>query len=184
MVPMTEWMQELILLSEAEYHARRIIATLATVDPHGHPRARAVIVRWFDEQHDTIWMTTDSRSTKVAHLTVQPKVELVFWALHERHQFRLFGNMEIVNGGSARQDIWEALNDASRALFFGPPPGEPRRAGDVFPPAISAGVSPPETFVLLGLRPTEAEALELNEFPHRRRRWREAAGWKVELLNP
>jgi PPOX class probable FMN-dependent enzyme len=184
MAHMTDWMQELILLSEAEYHARRIIATLATVDPHGHPRARTMIVRWFDEQHDTIWMTTDSRSPKISHLLANPEAELVFWALHERQQFRVYGRMEIVESGSARQDIWEALNDASRALFFGPSPGELRRPEDVFPPAISAGVSPPETFVLLGLKPTEAEALELNEFPHRRRRWREAGGWKVELLNP
>ena len=181
---MSDWMQELILLTEAEYHARRIIATLATVDPHGRPRARTVIVRWFDEQHDTIWMTTDSRSTKIAHLLVQPEAELVFWALQERQQFRVYGRMEIIESGPARQDIWEALNDTSRALFFGPSPGEPRRAEDSFPPAISADVPPPETFVLLGLKPTEVESLELNEFPHRRRRWREAGGWKVELLNP
>jgi pyridoxamine 5'-phosphate oxidase len=181
---MTEWMRELILLAESEFHARRIVATLATVDPRGRPHARTVIVRWFDERRDTIWMTTDSRSAKIVQLRANPEVEMVFWALHERQQFRLCGPIQIVTDGPTRQDPWEALTDTARAMFFWPPPGEARRPEDVFPSAVRAEVPPPETFVLLGLQPREVEALELNESPHRRRRWREAGGWNVELLNP
>ena len=81
-------------------------------------------------------------------------------------------------------DQWEALRGNNRAMFLWPAPGEPRREGDSFPQDVEASVKPPETFVLLVLRATEVESLELNEMPHRRRRWREETGWAMELINP
>ena len=83
-----------------------------------------------------------------------------------------------------KQEIWQQMNDAGRALFFGPPPGEPCKAGDEFISAISAEVPAPAHFVLLALRPVEVESLELNDTPHRRRRWRASESWKVERINP
>lgn len=110
--------------------------------------------------------------------------ELVLWTPHERQQFRVRGAVEIVRSGEIRADMWTDLSDNARALFFGPPPGEPRRPDERFIDVVSSDVPPPETFVLLALRPVEVEALELNEFPHRRRRWKRANRWQVEMINP
>ena len=82
-------MKELMLVAEAEYHARRVVATLATVDPTGQPHARTVIIRRLDAGQDSVWITSDARSDKVAHLAANPLAELLFWLPHERQQFRL-----------------------------------------------------------------------------------------------
>ena len=180
---MTEWMKELIVLVEAEFHSKRIVGSLATVETDGTPRSRMVIVRSFNESDNTLWITTDSRSDKMPQLEKQPSAELVFWLLNERQQFRLRGLVRIVRNGSARQELWNGLNDSSRAMFFWPMPGAVRVAGSEFVKAVAPGPAPKE-FVLLVLKPEVVEALELNESPHRRRRWSEAGGWRMELLNP
>lgn len=177
-------MQELTTLAEAEFHARRIVATLATVDESGRPRARTVFIRWFDEAEATIWITADVRSEKMRHLAKTPLGELVIWTPHERQQFRLFGHVEVVRAGHARDDLWAQLKDQAKAMFFGPPPGDPFRAEADFPATVPSLTPPPETFVLLALRPTEVESLELNYTPHRRRRWRRDDNWQTHLINP
>src|SRR5438445_135980 len=129
-------------------------------------------------------ITADGRGKKVAHLAAHPAAELVFWMFNERLQFRLLGNVELVRQGAARDDMWRELNDSGRAMFLWPPPGEPRRADAVFPDKLATDKPAPPSFVLLVLRPWEVESLELNETPHRRRCWRKAKDWNVELLNP
>jgi PPOX class probable FMN-dependent enzyme len=181
---MSEWMQELTTLAEAEFHARRIVATLATVDEAGRPRARTVFIRWFDEAEATIWITTDDRSEKMKHLMKTPVGELVIWTPHERQQFRLFGQIEVVRSGPVCEELWSQLKDAARAMFFGPPPGEAFDAATASPPAVGEQTPPPPNFVLLALRPTEVESLELNYTPHLRRRWRRDEDWKTCRINP
>ncbi len=176
-------MQELIVLVEAEFHSRRIVATLATVDRDGSPRARTVVVRSFNADDNSLWMTTDSRTGKMQELEVRPLAEVVFWMPHERQQFRLRGTMEIVRDGSAREELWKGLNESTRAMFFWPTPGALREDGFQFVPTVPPGPAPAE-FILLILKPNLVEALELNEMPHRRRRWAEANQWQMTLVNP
>jgi pyridoxamine 5'-phosphate oxidase len=181
---MADWISELRLIVAAEYHARRVIATLATVDADGNPRARSVIVRRIEPESGALWITSDARSRKIADLKAHPSSELVFWMFNERLQFRLLGNVEIIRTGAVREEIWRELGDASRAMFLWPTPGEPRRAGDVFAQTLGADEPVHESFALLVLRPREVEALELNDTPHLRRRWLKANDWQVERINP
>jgi PPOX class probable FMN-dependent enzyme len=178
------WIAELSVLLAAEFHHRRTVGTLCTVDEKGEPRGRMVVVRSLDEKSGEIWMATDGRSAKVAQLIAHPVAELVFWSGSEREQFRLHGKARIVRDLPERADHWRMMSDATRATYYWPTPGEPRREGQAFAEGIPAGLSVPETFVLLVLQPSEVEALELNEHPHRRRRWRESTQWEVENLNP
>jgi len=63
--------------------------TLATVDAHGHPDARIVLLRRITE-HELVWFT-DRRSTKGEQLRAMPYASLVFhWQPLER-QVRLRG---------------------------------------------------------------------------------------------
>ena len=177
-------MKELSLLMEAEFHSRHMVATLATVDADGGPRARMVIIRRLDERDDSIWITTNARSGKISQLERCARAELVCWAPNERQQFRVRGHVKIVREGALREEMWVGLSDPARGTFFRPTPGEVRRAGETFVKEVTSEVKAPETFVLLGLRATEVEALELNETPHRRRRWKESEGWRMEAINP
>lgn len=181
---MSSWIEELGVLLEAEFHGRHSLATLATVDAAGEPRARTVIVRQLDERAGSLWITTDGRSQKVAQLARQPIAELVVWTPHERQQFRLHGPIRLVRSGPERVEIWQSMSDAARATFAWPNPGQPRRPGEVFLSGVPATAEPPADFTLLVLEPTEVETLELNEHPHARRRWRKQGDWHVERLNP
>ena len=181
---MLDWMNELSVLLDAEFRARRVVATLATVGLDGAPRARMVFVRHLDAETGEIRFTTDARSQKVAELARQPMAELVFWTPHERVQVRVRGPMGIVPEASAINDQWAELREASRALFFWPPPGEPRHKDELFPKTVAADAPPPETFIVLAMHPTEVECLELNDSPHRRRKWSAVEHWMPHLLNP
>jgi PPOX class probable FMN-dependent enzyme len=181
---MVQWMHDLQVLLDAEFIKRPIVASLATVDTEGKPHSRMMVIRRVDEPEQCIWMTTDSRSEKVKELKNQPTAELLIWAASERQQFRLRGSMRIHTDGAVRQAIWEQLRGDTRATFSWPPPGLPRNAADEFASSIAATAPPPSNFLTLSLHPDDVESLELNDHPHRRRRWHAADGWKVIDINP
>jgi pyridoxamine 5'-phosphate oxidase len=181
---MMDWMQELRLVCEAEYRARPIVATMATANRDGQPHARIVIVRLFDPGEGILWIATDRRSEKINELAACPVAELVFWAPQERHQFRVRGRVSIVTAGVEREEIWAGMKARSRAMFLWPPPGEPRCADGDFAKELDGEGPIPDTFVALSLKATEVDSLELNETPHRRRRWRASENWQVEAINP
>ena len=111
------------LLADAldlEFADRPRIATLATADESGTPRARSVIVRRLT-QHGEFWITSDARSEKNRHLRANRRAELVFYLSGRREQLRVAG--DCTPSGEAeprREEAWKALSDESRALFFGP----------------------------------------------------------------
>jgi PPOX class probable FMN-dependent enzyme len=163
------------------------VATLATVDPHRRPRARNVIVRNItDEGH--LWIASDARSEKNAHLRAMPDAELVFWLPTSRQQFRLLCEAQVRGKDAADprpQQAWLNLTDATRALFVWPTPGKPRGDCDVdFVQSVSALAPIPDSFELLILEPDELDHLDLNPHPHRRIRYRLENAWQPEELNP
>jgi pyridoxamine 5'-phosphate oxidase len=181
---MVEWMHDLQALLDAEFIKRPIVASLATVDADGKPHARMMVIRHLDARNLSIWMSTDGRSGKILDLQRQPITELLVWAPSERQQFRLRGPMRVHTEGPERQQLWQLQRDDNRASFFWPAPGLPRESEATFPSAVRDSVPPPENFLVLALHPEEVESLELNEHPHRRRRWIAADGWKRSDINP
>ena len=177
-------MQELSLLAAADFHGRRIVGALATSGADRMPHNRMVVLRQMDTFSNSIWTTTDARSEKAAQMLFNPFAELVVWAQTERTQFRVRGPVEVIGNGSGYQEMWAGLTDRDRAMFSWPMPGSPCVAGVKLIETVAANTPPAETFLVFVLRATEAEALELNEFPHRRRIWRKENDWKMERINP
>src|SRR5207248_243221 len=95
---MADWLKDLRLLAEAEFHAQRILASLATVAPDGSPRTRMVIVRGIFEDGSVV-ITTSAASEKVAQVQANAAAEMLFWFPHERQQFRLRGKVELIREG-------------------------------------------------------------------------------------
>ena len=181
---MSEWMQELSLLAAADFHGRRIVGALATTCAENIPHNRMVVLRQLDTYSNSIWTTTDARSLKTAQLIANPLAELVVWAQSERTQFRVRGNIELIQSGSGYLDTWQGLSDRDRAMFQWPMPGAAWVPGLKLVETVPASAVPAENFRVFVLRATEAEALELNENPHRRRIWRKANDWNLERINP
>ena len=183
---MPDWLKELRLLAEAEYHSRRILATLATTALDGSPRARTVIVRGIDPAGSLVF-TSSAGSEKIAQIEHNPAGEMVFWFAHERQQYRMRGKIEMIREGDVLLAHWEELNDTGRAIFYWPPPGLPRTPGQHFPQSVASNVPPSDEFVVLRLVPAFIETLDLNEHPHCRQRWARAkgkSGWTMVEVTP
>jgi pyridoxamine 5'-phosphate oxidase len=183
-----DWLVELSASMGSVQRSTPLIATLATVDFLGRPRARSVVCRRIDEDDGSVWIASDARSEKNEHVREHKQAELVIWLPQPREQFRLFGNMTVLDlrdQTARRRQLWEDLSDAARAMFFWPTPGRPLESGaDAFPKEMPAGEGPPESFEVLVLHPTQVERLQLQPHPHQRTRWRAERDWKAEPLNP
>ena len=99
---------------------------LATVTPQGEPRNRTVVFRGFDEDEESILFCTDRRSQKYDELIQKLSVELCWYFLKSREQYRLRGVAHFVQQEQIIQQVWSALSPTGKAQFFGPRPGEQR----------------------------------------------------------
>ena len=190
---MSEWIGELQSALAREFgDGKPQIATLATVDRGGSPRARTVVCRRVAAD-GTLYVASDARSEKNDHVKANPQAEVVFWLHGLREQYRVLGAARV--GGAApgggpgdpvRIELWRAMSDAARALFLWPSPGARRiDPPEAFPKAVPADASVPPNFEVIVVRPRRVEHLQLAVHPHRRRRWMLAGKWSAAAeLNP
>ena len=158
---------------------------LATVAADGTPRLRTLVFRGRGGPA-SLDLLTDSRSAKADELARQPAVELCWLLPRARCQFRLRGVRQALEPpleGQERQRHWGQLSPGARAVWSWPAPGSPLEADMAFPGQEDA-TEPPACFQLLRLELSRVELLDLAPHPHRRCRWRAAAGWREEPLTP
>lgn len=159
---------------------------LATLAADGTPRVRTLVFRgWAGASQ--LDLLTDGRSAKAVELRAQPALELCWLLPRARCQFRLRGavvGLPADQERAERERHWRTLSPEGRALWGWPPPGEPLEPAAPFPAALPDSTPLPDAFVLLRIGLQQVELLELGAQPHRRRRWRAAAGWLEEPLNP
>lgn len=150
-------------------------------------RARSVICRRLKAGGEMVFVS-DARSDKNDELRDHPGAEVVFWLAGARMQYRVAGEVAVVRAGlvdALHQQVWRELSDATRAMFFWPPGGEPYEATATFEQAVPADIGPPATFELLVLRPTMVDVLDLRRRPHERRIIEAtASGWIERRVNP
>jgi len=159
---------------------------LATVAADGTPRVRTLVFRGWAGATD-LDLLTDGRSAKPAELARQAAVEICWLLPKARCQFRLRGSLQTLPPDQQqreRERHWQALTPGGRALWGWPAPGMPLDRDAPFPADILENAPVPEHFQLLRIALEQVELLELSGHPHRRRRWRQAADWEEEALNP
>lgn len=182
-----DWLVELSASMGSVQRSTPLIATLATVDFLGRPRARSVVCRRIDDD-GPIWIASDARSEKNVHVRETKLAELVIWLPQPREQFRLFGDVAVLDlrdETGKRRQLWEDLTDTTRGVFYWPTPGSPLEANpQAFADQMPVGEGPPEAFEVLLLRPTQVERLQLQAHPHKRTRWSAVNDWRAEALNP
>jgi pyridoxamine 5'-phosphate oxidase len=178
---MHEWVN---LLRSAVESTSPAVMVLATLSRNGSPRARSVVCRTIDDD-GTIWFVSDSRTAKSRQIKLDRRVETVLWFANLRRQFRIRGEARVVLGSDRRaRQMWQALPDATRAMFTWPSPGDPLAAADAFAASLSADSPSPQSFEAIAIHPTLVEELDLNPHPHRRTRWRRKKQWAAERINP
>lgn len=183
-----DWLPILRRDLDVEFGQRPRVATVATVDADGRPRARSVVIRQIDDD-GSVCFVSDARSEKNSHLRRVPFAELVLWLPTNRVQFRLAGRATVAGRGDRPElidELWASLPGGSRALFAWPAPGRARSADedDAFATDLPATAPPPDTFEVIVVVPDQVERLELGTTPHRRVRWSGQTGWRAEEINP
>jgi pyridoxamine 5'-phosphate oxidase len=184
-VIMDEWLTLLRDAIATEGEDRPLAMALATLSRNGSPRVRTVICREIAAD-GAIWLVGDSRSNKNEQIKLNRRVEGVFWFSIARRQYRIRGEARVVPASDpGAGELWRKLPDSTRAMFTWPTPGETRsEPDDRFAASVAADVGPPDTFEAIAIHPSLVEELDLNQHPHRRRRWRRKTGWAVEEINP
>jgi pyridoxamine 5'-phosphate oxidase len=167
----------------------QFFVSLATVRAGGLPAVRTVVWRGFAfddavfEDLDAsqplpktcMMFTTDARSAKMAEIAAVPFGEVMWYLLDSREQFRISGPLTAVTANAApatglhqrqqaeRIAIWTQLSLQTRQQFVLPGhPGQHDIKGGETPPLQvpeDSLASPPDTFVVLKLKPTAIDHL-------------------------
>ncbi len=160
---------------------------LATLGLDGAPRLRTVVLRGVDPAAGTLRVHTDARSSKVAELAAEPRVELHGYDARAKIQLRLRGLAEVHAAGPVADAAWAATGQGSRASYRAPvPPGSPITAPvDGEPVAGDGPEAGREAFRAITVTVARLEWLYLAARGHRRAAFlRDGDGWRGAWLAP
>ncbi|OQR80618.1 PPOX class FMN-dependent enzyme, alr4036 family [Achlya hypogyna] len=136
---------------------------MATVGTDGKPKSRTVVFRGFHDSSSLV-VITDARSAKMTQLQANPAFEAAWWLPQNGEQFRLAGNIKVVNRNDdtegLRVQMWQRLRESMRQQFFWPQPGTPF---EDTPLPVVTDPTPPDTFAVLLLVPSEVKYLRLHD---------------------
>ncbi|MBD2388402.1 Npun_F5749 family FMN-dependent PPOX-type flavoprotein [Cylindrospermum sp. FACHB-282] len=167
---------------------------LATVRANGSPANRTVVFRGFLEDSNQLKFITDIRSEKADQIENDSAAEVCWYFPKTREQFRITGDLTLVNGDDSYPDLqparikmWQELSDAARLQFAWPNSGKPRvKEPEAFTPPAPDAIQPLANFCLLLLEPIQVDHLELRGEPQNRRIYRfdKNQGWFCAEINP
>ena len=173
-------------VNQSDPHHRFV--QLATVTKQGEPRNRTLVYRGLDEE-GAVWLCTDRRSSKVDELSEGAPVELCWYFLRSREQYRLRGCVDVISDEVLRERVWARLSLSTRAQSHWPKPGERLRPEDVLDvdqidleSLRDAPISP--NFLLFKVVAGYVDYLSLGE---RHRRWisvKSRQGWDCAEVTP
>ncbi|MDJ0619293.1 MAG: pyridoxamine 5'-phosphate oxidase family protein [Calothrix sp. MO_192.B10] len=193
-MPLAPWRS---LISRALHRNRSLVYArylqLATVKQNGRPANRTVVFRGFWQETNKLKIITDSRSQKFTEIQEQPWGEICWYFPKTREQFRLTGEITLVNSNNnnndlqnARHSTWQEISDNARIQFAWAHPGEKRANLEAFSPPLPDGIVPLDNFCLLLFEPVEVDHLELKGEPQNR--WlytkNELGNWETLEVNP
>ncbi|PWA80278.1 pyridoxamine 5'-phosphate oxidase family protein [Artemisia annua] len=193
----TPWKQLLLNSLNSNSHLRHsTYFQLATISPSGMPANRTVVFRGFQETTNKILINTDCRSHKIEDLNHWPFAEICWYFTDTWEQFRINGNVDVIDGSNAdpvklqqREKAWFASSPKSRLQYLGPNPGLPSLLDQPTQDSSSLDPSagPVAAFCLLVLDPNQVDYLNLksNErITFSRKIANEEISWNSEKVNP
>jgi PPOX class probable FMN-dependent enzyme len=167
---------------------------LATVRADGLPANRTVVFRGFLDDTNQLKIITDSRSQKAEQIKNQSWGEACWYFPKTREQFRLAGQLTLVESDhpdqalkNARQTTWQDLSEAARIQFAWPHPAKARiEDSAAFSPPSPAPEQPLSNFCLLLLEPVQVDHLELRGDPQNRSLYQQNSSheWFMQAVNP
>jgi pyridoxamine 5'-phosphate oxidase len=172
-------------------------AQLATIGIDGRPANRTIVFRGFvddmiPDHCNDLKFITDRRSEKIPQIGQNPWGELCWYFPKTREQFRILGELSIVDAThpdpiwqKLRRMTWHNLSDGARSAFAWPEPKQDLAARSAFDVAELDPHQPVENFCLMLLSPTEVDHLQLKGDPQNRCCHSLESGiWQQRSVNP
>ena len=161
---------------------------LATVDPHGRPQVRTVVLRDADRRAGTVQFHCDRRSEKASEIAATRSAALQVYDREAKIQIRIDGAATLHTDTWYAESIWSEAQPMSRSVYgIRPAPGTALAQGGDYtlPDAEAAFLSARENFAVVVVRAERLEFLYLDRRGHRRALWlRSEAGWVETWLAP
>jgi len=165
---------------------------IASVDEHGLPHARVMVLRKADSATATLRLHTDARSPKVAQLNRKPVAVLAYHPA-EQVQLRIAGTARVLTYDEQVEGIWNQSTLFARRCYLAEhPPGTPLPGPSSGLPAWIEGQQPTAeqigparaNFATLWVDVTAIDWLHLANSGHRRAVFRADDGWAGEWVTP
>jgi len=170
------------------HHGWRL-PVLATVDPHGAPQARTVVLRAAHAASGELVCYTDRRSPKVAHLRADARGVLVFWCARLSWQLRAQVRITVEEEGPRVQAAWARVagQPGARDYLAPAPPGsvvpQPGPVGETGETGETGVADAPHHLAVLSARVEALDWLELDRRHGPRRAAVDAQG-RAQWLMP
>ncbi len=173
LAPWRSYLARALQKNHSQPHCRYF--QLATVQADGYPANRTVVFRGFLEDSNKLKIITDTRSEKISQIYHQPRGEVCWYFTVTREQFRLAGELILVDDKhpdrklqAARYSTWQEISDNARSQFTWADPGEPKTHIKNFSTPIIDKTKPLNNFSLLLLNPIKVDYLQLRGEPQNR----------------
>ncbi len=177
----TSWFTRLKgAISANKRHAHNRYFQVATNTNDGWPSVRTVVFRGFQSKGKSLLFVSDRRSNKIDEVNADARAEICWYFTNSKEQFRLKGELTILQDEGKIRDVWFALSDAAREQFFWLSPGQ--RLGRGTEPNFSA--DPPDSFNVLAFSPFRVDHLVLGREQTRVRSQLCVDGWVEWPINP
>ena len=133
-----------------------------TVDEYHQPFSRTVVLRRVWDDSPRLWIYTDERTPKVAHLQSNPKVSLLFYHPKQLLQVSIRGKCRVIKDEEIVQTYWNGVRQRSQNDYTtNVAPG----TSIANPDHVSYDYDQPH-FCILEVRPQEIEYLQLKRPNH------------------
>lgn len=154
--------------------------TVGTVDAHGTPQLRIMILRAMSRDSRILRFHTDARSDKITQLQHEAAASVLVYDAAAKAQVRLSGRAQIVTGGNVADTAWSGSTAFARRCYMAEAaPGTPIAQPSSGLPEWIEGKQPEEeqladyrgNFAALLFQADSIEWLYLANAGHRRARW-------------
>ncbi len=155
---------------------------LATIASDSSPRVRTVVFRGWSDSYE-LEILTDKRSQKYKEIELNNNVEICWFFLRSKCQFRLRGTARI-DLGNDKNHFWQELSKKAKSMWGWPNPGELFEEEQNNKLISKENINKYDNFILLKIRITQVEKLLLEKPLHIRKRWIRQKDWLEERINP
>lgn len=162
-------------------HPWRVVG-FSTAGQHG-PQVRSVILRGADSAKQQLVFYTDRRSQKMADITYDSRIALLFWNARNNTQLRVCGNAAPEASELIVNSLWARIPEYARKDYATlSAPGSLHHGDELAFDWETARLN----FVVLNVKVSTLELLELKRDGHKRVSWTadSSTGWVEQTLVP